>query len=140
VGLDDLPIDNREDDVRINLPNAITLVGYASAIAWLVGGSPWFAIASIIADELDGRVARATGQETSFGKELDWATDLTLTGAVAMRTGMPYLLPIMTTLQVARHDRGERPPIGSLRAVLMLLSIFGGGFKPLPPLILKGTF
>lgn len=140
VGLDELPKDNREDDVRINLPNAITLLGYASAIVWLVGGSPWFAVASIIADELDGRIARATKQETSFGKELDWAVDLTLTGAVAMRIGMPYLLPIFTTLQVAAHDRGERPNIGSVRAGMMILDMFSRGFQPLPPLLLKAAF
>jgi len=137
VGLDQIPGDDRDDDLRINLPNAITLLGYASAIVWLVGGSPWFGIASILADELDGRIARATGQETSFGKELDWAVDLTLTGAVAMRIGLPWVLPIATTLQVARHDKGERPPIGSLRAAMMILNMVSSGFKPLPPLLMK---
>lgn len=107
-----------------NMPGAITIGGYICAAIWLAGGHWVFAFASIGADELDGYVARRLGDTTEYGSELDWAVDITLTGAVAMRLGIPWALPVITPFQVARRlsEDSERAP-GSVRAVMMLSAI-----------------
>src|SRR5258706_9841385 len=81
---------------KLNWPNAITLAGYAATLAWLAGGPWWLAVAGIAADEVDGRVARATGETSEYGGLLDWAVDLTLTGLVLPRLGWTWMLLAVT--------------------------------------------
>jgi phosphatidylglycerophosphate synthase len=120
------PEDLRPSAVRLNLPNTITLAGYAASLAWLAGGPGWLGLLGLLADELDGRVARATGQATPYGGELDYAVDVTLTGLSALRALGPAglaLLPVVTAYQAALRTQGERPSFGSARAALSLMSI-----------------
>lgn len=110
-------------DETVNLPNTITIAGYGATIGWLLGGPSWLAVAGIVADEVDGRAARALGQATSFGSLLDWATDLTLTGLVAQRVGLLPVLPLVTIGQVAMRDAGVSPSVGSARAALTVYAL-----------------
>jgi hypothetical protein len=113
-----------------NLPNAITLAGYAASVGWLAGGPPWLAILGMVADEVDGRVARATGTASEFGSLLDWGVDLTLTGLAADRAGMLWLLPFVTPIQVQMRNEGSRPPIGSARALFTAAALLRGDKTP----------
>lgn len=110
---------------RATLPNAITIAGYASSLAWMAG-APWpFALVGLLADEIDGRVARVTGQTSEYGSHLDWAVDLTLTGMAAARCGMVGLctLPVTTAVQAAMREHGVRPSIGSARAAYTVAAL-----------------
>lgn len=109
----------RGPDARINLPNALTAGSLASGVWWAFGG-PWYAaIASCLLDELDGRLARATGQTSRFGGLYDWGGDVALTALSLGRLGAPWAIPVVTTAQVALRHRGYRPKVGSARAALM---------------------
>ena len=107
----------------VNLPNIASTAGLACAIAWLCGAGPGYAVASIILDEVDGIVARATGQKSTFGAEYDSAIDMCLQGAVAVKIGQPWLLLVTVPLSVAQKDEGVRPPFGSWRAMGMLYAL-----------------
>ena len=48
------------DAGALTLPNAITLAGAGLTAWWLRGGPAWAAVAGLLADEVDGRLARAT--------------------------------------------------------------------------------
>jgi phosphatidylglycerophosphate synthase len=111
---------------RFGLPSAITLCGYAASLAWLAGAPWWIGALGIVADELDGRIARATGEVTRFGGELDYAVDVTLTGLCAVRALGPMglaVLPIVTMTQAALRTQGERPTLGSARAGFSVLGM-----------------
>jgi phosphatidylglycerophosphate synthase len=114
---------NRFGDLRANLPNGITLAGFALGVWWCTGGPAWAALASIIMDELDGHIARARGEATQYGSLLDWGSDLTLTGMSLVKLGAPWAIPFVTASQVALRNGGYRPPVGSARAALMLAGV-----------------
>ena len=114
----------------VNVPNAITLAGYALTVGWLLGGPWWMAGLGLIADEADGRVARATGQTSEFGSLFDWAVDLTLTGLVLNRVGALWALPPVTVGQVYLREKDWRPPVGSARAGLTLYALYKERGKP----------
>lgn len=111
---------------QANLPNIASTAGLACAIAWLAGGGPGYAVASIILDEADGTLARLTGQTSSFGGEYDSAIDMCLQGAVAMKIGMPWLLLFTVPMSVADKDKGIKPPFGSFRAIGMAWGLYKG--------------
>ncbi len=111
---------------RVNLPNVASTAGLACAIAWLCGAGPGYAVASIILDEVDGIIARATGQTSSFGGEYDSAIDMCLQGAVAVKIGQPWILLITVPLSVAQKDDGVRPAFGSWRALGMIYALATG--------------
>jgi phosphatidylserine synthase len=91
------------------------------------GASPWTALASITADEADGRIARATGTESEFGSNLDFTIDMTMTGLVAMKLfKSPWPLLLITPAQAYMRSRGYRPKLGSARAVMMLATLAMG--------------
>lgn len=124
--LPDGPLPAIASTAAANLPNAISVAGYAATLAWLSGASSWWAVAGLIADEADGRVARATGTASAYGGLLDWAIDLTLTGLVAWRLGAPWLLLAITPAQAYLREREWRPAVGSARAVLTLVALAKG--------------
>lgn len=107
-------------DARLNLPNSLTLCSLGLGVWWAFGGPWWAAVASVVLDEADGRVARARGECTEFGGMYDWGTDMALTALSLGRLGVPWAIPVVTTAQVILRNRGYRPEIGSARAVLML--------------------
>lgn len=107
-----------------NLPNGLTLLGYGLGVWWCVGGPAWSALASIALDEVDGRVARATDQTTSFGADLDFTSDVVLSGMALQRVGAPaWTIPVSTLGSLAFRRRFGRPPVGSLRAAIMLYGV-----------------
>lgn len=106
-----------------NVPNAITIAGYMATLAWLAGAHPGFAVAGIVADEIDGRAARKLGQTSEFGSLLDWGVDLTLTGLTAQRAGLAWTLPVVTPAQVYLRERGQRPAVGSARAAFTAIAL-----------------
>lgn len=109
----------------VTAPNAISLAGHASTLAWLAGANPWFAVAGVVADEFDGDSARNLGEESELGSNLDWAIDLGLTTAVAIKLGGVYLLalPLLTLYQAVLRTQGTAPPFGSARAALTCLAL-----------------
>ncbi len=113
-----------------SLPDAITVTSYALGLWFCMGGPPWAAIASIIGDELDGRLARATDNTSDRGMYLDWASDIILTPLSLKRLGKetetPEVIaasPIIMYAQAHMKAKGERPPVGSARAVIMLAAL-----------------
>jgi hypothetical protein len=114
----------------VTAANGVTLLGYALGLWWVVGGPTWAAVASMLADELDGRLARSMGQASCVGGNLDWAVDLTLTGLVAARLGILWTMPAVTAGQAYLRSREWRPAIGSARAAMMVAALVKGT-KPL---------
>jgi phosphatidylglycerophosphate synthase len=117
------------DKEIINVPNAISIAGYASTIAWLMGASPLFAVAGIAADELDGPIARSRGETTDYGSLLDWGIDLTLTGAVALKVGLAPWLLLITPVQIWMRQNEMAPTFGSARAALTVYGLVKGLVK-----------
>ena len=119
------------DGKPATVANGISMLGYALGLWWVVGGPTWACIASILADEVDGRVARAMGEASCVGGYLDWAIDLSFTGLVAARLGILWALPAVTAAQVYARATGLREvPIGSPRALMMVAALL----KHSPPL------
>ena len=105
----------------------MTLASLALGAWWVSGGPPAAALASVALDELDGRVARYTGESTDFGSLFDWGTDLVLTAMALQRVGAPWqAIPVVTTAQVALRSAGARPPLLSARGVVMLYGVAYG--------------
>lgn len=106
----------------ITLPTAVTILGYALSLAWIAGAPWWIGVLGILADEVDGRLARARGETTAYGGELDYAADVTLTGLSAVKLLGPAglaALPLVTMYQARMRSEGERPTVGSARAAMM---------------------
>jgi hypothetical protein len=107
--------------MKNQIPNAVSIAGFASGIAFMEGAPAWTAIASMLADEVDGKIARSLNAESDFGKELDFGIDLSL---MIMAMGnlfgshIPSLLvvPVQTYLK----SNGYRPDFGSVRTYLMI--------------------
>ena len=122
------------DAIREHAPSPadiITLLSFGLGAWWAVGGPTWAAIASIIGDELDGRLARATGSVSERGSALDWGSDVTLTTMTLMKLGyitqhqglaIAAAVPVLYT-QATLRAKGWRPPVLSARAILMLGTI-----------------
>jgi hypothetical protein len=113
-----------ESDATVNLPNALTFASLALGAWWVADGPDWAAVLSVALDEADGRVARATGQESRFGSTYDWAADVALTALSLRKVGAPWpAIPIVATGQVILRERGYRPPVLSARGVTMLYGV-----------------
>lgn len=107
----------------------VTLTGYGLGLWWTQGGPAWAGLASIVADELDGQVARAHGS-SARGSALDWGADVALTplalGRLGRELGHPELFfaaPVVLAAQASMRAAGERPTVGSARALAMLAAI-----------------
>ena len=109
------------------LPNAITLGGYALGLWWALGGPTWAGLGSIAADEVDGRLARAIDATSEYGGNLDLMVDTALVPMSLMRLGTAtgtglwpvVAAPLILAHQAALKTAGERPQIGSWRALIM---------------------
>lgn len=106
----------------------VTLASYGLGLWWALGGPNWAGIASIVGDEVDGRLARATETTSKRGSVLDWGSDVTLTPLSLVRLGRASghplaaiaAAPAVLFIQADMRARGERPVIGSARAAIML--------------------
>jgi hypothetical protein len=106
-------------DPPLTLADVVTLGGYGLGVWWSVGGPAWAGVASIVADEVDGRLARATGTTTSHGSALDWGADVALTPLALLRLGREVGYPTAALLAAPpvlyaqpRLPDGVRPSIG----------------------------
>jgi phosphatidylglycerophosphate synthase len=110
----------------LTLPNAITISGQASMLAWLAGASPWFLAWGLAADELDGKVARATGQTSEAGSALDWGVSVSLSSLMLWQLGAPWAIPVVLFSQAILRGQDWGPPVGSWAAVIALYGFFTG--------------
>jgi len=110
--------------MRKQLPNLVTLAGFASGIAWMHGAPAWTALASILADEVDGRLARSMDADSEFGAELDYSVDVSLT-IMALNNLLGSTIPAMmiVPLQAYLRSSGHRPDFGSIRMWLMFAGV-----------------
>ena len=123
-GLYQLPIPSAAD--------VVTMTGYGLGLWWGLGGPHWAGIASVVADEVDGRLARATNTATAYGSSLDWGGDVALTPLALTRLaselgvskgiGIVASVPVLYAQARLRSD-GWRPSVGSARAVVTLAAI-----------------
>lgn len=114
------------------MPDTVTMVGYGLGLWWGLGGPHWAGVASVIADEVDGRLARATNTATAYGSSLDWGGDVALTPlaltrlaselGVSKSLGIIAAVPVLYGQSRLRGD-GWRPTIGSARAAVTLAAI-----------------
>ena len=120
------------DDPTVTAPDLVTLAGYGLGLWWAADGPAWAGLLSILADEVDGRLARATGTTTAHGSALDWGADVALVPPTLARLGRelgvgstPGLVASPAVLLVQSHLRaaGDRPSVGSARAVAMLAAM-----------------
>lgn len=115
----------------ITVADAVSLSSYGFGLWWAFGGPTWSAIASIAADEIDGRVARAMNETSQRGSALDWGIDMALTPLALMRLGREIGRPVLPLLaapplmfvQAAYRAAGKRPAFGSVRAAVMIAAI-----------------
>ncbi len=115
----------------LTLPDVVTIAGYGLGLYWSLGGPAWAGVASIVADEVDGRLARALGVSTEHGGQLDWGADVALTPLALARLGRevghPWLAvaaaPPVLYVQSLLRGASWRPSVGSARAVVTLAAI-----------------
>jgi phosphatidylglycerophosphate synthase len=123
-----------------DLPTAadlVTLASYGLGLWWTVGGPTWAGLASIVGDELDGRLARATNTQSERGSALDWGADVSLTTMSLWRLGREtqhvtaalVSAPGILYVQALLRAKGYRPPIGSARAVVMVAAMVAHAVK-----------
>lgn len=130
VGQDALPV-TATAPLAPTLPDVVTLASYGLGLWWCLGGPTWAGVASMLGDELDGRLARATKQTSERGGHLDWGADVALTPLALLRLGktvgnVPLAMaaaPPLLLLQADMRARGERPAIGSARAAIMIAAM-----------------
>ncbi len=115
------------DEPLLNVPNVVSLIGCASTVAWLAGGSVWWLVLGLGLDELDGEIARNLGQTSGFGAQLDWTIDVATCAAIAMKLGGIFLwtLPLTIAVQAWLRNRGQAPSFGSARAAMVLIGLPG---------------
>lgn len=118
------PLAGADGKTPANLANVTTLAGYGLGVWWIAGGPAWAALLSILADEADGIIARERGETSSYGAKFDWTADLILTALTLRKLHAPlWTIPAATAGQVYLNEQGYRPPVGSLRALLMLVAV-----------------
>lgn len=116
------------------LPTAadgVTLASYALGLWWGFGGPNAAGIASILGDEIDGRIARATKTTRETGSHLDWGQDVALTPLALWRLGkalgvpvfMVATAPVVLYFQAYLRGMGWRPAVGSARAGIMVAAM-----------------
>ena len=104
-----------------NWPNALSLSSYATGLAFLMGGHPAFALLSVFLDEADGDAARALGEESEFGANLDYSVDQSLAAFCAAKLYGWHVLPLLLFTQTFLRASHVRPEFGSARAVGMAM-------------------
>lgn len=115
------------------LANAVTLAGAAATALWLQGGSPAFAVAGLVADELDDRIARARGTAGPTASHVDDVADVSLNAIMLDRLNAAWAIPLAVPIQVV----GKREGVGSLRVALTAALLYrqwrSGRARPNPP-------
>lgn len=82
---------------RMYIPCAITIIGAALSMAWLMKLVPWWIGAlGLVCDCLDGPIARKMDASTVYGSLLDWTVDMLLF-AIAISRALPaeYAICVM---------------------------------------------
>ena len=107
--------------VRPMAPNAITCVGHALTLAWLLGAPVWIGVIGLLCDDLDGWVARKLGATSIFGSTYDWTVDVTVAAVVFDHLGLLPLALVAVPLQVRARLAGRR--VGGRAALSVLLAV-----------------
>ena len=115
----------------LTMADTVTLAGYGLGVWWSLGGPTWAGVASLVADEVDGRLARATNTTTDHGSSLDWGADVALTPLALSRLGRelgapslaPLAAPPVLFTQAMLRSADWRPSFGSARAMVTLAAI-----------------
>ena len=124
----------------LTVADIVTLSGYAAGIWWSFGGPTWAAVASMVADEADGPVARSLGTAGPQGSALDWGVDVALTPLALLRLGKEVghptaamaCSPLVLAVQARLRAADWTPPVGSARAAIMLAAIIASATKKKP--------
>ncbi len=114
-----------------SIADIVTLASFGLGAWWAIGGPTWAGILSIVGDEVDGSIARATKTTSERGSALDWGSDIALTaltiGKLGNLTGHPGVavaasIPVLYA-QASLRAKGWRPPVLSARALLMIAAM-----------------
>lgn len=114
-----------------SLADGVTLASYGLGLWWCLGGPTWAGLASIVGDELDGRIARVQKTTGPRGNALDWGADVALTPLAALRLGRAtnhvgtavVASPFLLYAQASLKAKEKRPVVGSLRAAIMVATM-----------------
>jgi len=128
----------RKSMAKPSAPDIITVASYGLGFWWALGGPRWAGIASIVGDELDGRVARLTNTCSDRGAALDWGADVALTPLALMRLGRTLghekgalaAAPPILYMQASMKAKGMRPTVGSARAAIMISAMIAEEVMP----------
>jgi phosphatidylglycerophosphate synthase len=88
------------------VPNAVTCLGHALTLAWLLGAPWWIGAVGLACDAFDGLLARRLWVTSEYGALYDWTVDTTVCAVVLERLGVLPLLLAVVPLQVELHRRG----------------------------------
>ena len=89
------------------IPSALTFLGGALFVAWLLGAPLWVGVAGLLCDALDGYAARRLGATSDFGSLYDWTTDVCCFALLAGKLGAPWLAVLAIPAQVFLRLRGR---------------------------------
>lgn len=108
-------------------PSICTFLGNLLALGWLISGVWPLALASLLADCLDGWLARRWHTESEFGSNYDFTVDSTIGALIVFLVfRQPWLVALY--LPIACYCRFKRWHFSG-RAVLTMFAIGGSWFK-----------
>jgi phosphatidylglycerophosphate synthase len=87
------------------IPSAVTFIGHALTIAWLLG-APWaVGLCGLLCDAADGFLARRLGAETRFGSDYDWAIDVSTAVLLCARLHVLWVALAVVPIAVVLHQK-----------------------------------
>jgi phosphatidylglycerophosphate synthase len=109
--------------LRRGCPSAVTFLGHALAVAWLLGAPLWLGVVGLACDAADGWCARRLGTSSTYGAEYDWAVDITVCAVVLARLGVLPVALLLVPLQVHAHLAGKHVSGRALASVVLALHL-----------------
>lgn len=98
----------------------LTACGSTAFMVWITGGSPAWAIASLLLDVLDGFAARKLRARTRLGAHYDWTVDTTAAAILVAQHAPLWLAPLVLAQAIAR-TQGVRVSGRALATALVVL-------------------
>ena len=92
--------------MRRAVPHAITFLGHALTLSWILGAPIWLGLLGLLCDAFDGFAARRLGASSAYGALYDWTVDVTVCALLVARLGATPLLALIVPVQVLGHLRG----------------------------------
>ena len=108
------------------VPRAITCLGHALTLAWLLGAPLWIGVVGLLCDAADGISARRHRVTSAYGALYDSTVDVTVCALVMQRLDALALLVVLVPLQDCAH-LADRHVSGRAFAsiVLAVLTLLG---------------